>query len=121
MRDLTTLDRYRVRNQQVLRHYGSFGDHSCGVFSLPSRSNGRTLTVIASSDGDWEHVSVSLPKKPPSWAEMEQVKRAFFEPHEVVMQLHVAESDHISMHPNCLHLWRPTSAAIPLPPKWMVA
>lgn len=36
------------------------------------------------------------------------------------MQLHVDVSDHISVHPNCLHIWRPTDVAIPLPPKIMV-
>jgi hypothetical protein len=51
---------------------------------------------------------------------MEQVKRIFFLPNEIAMQLHVAESNHISIHPNCLHIWRPHGVEIPLPPKGFV-
>lgn len=79
------------------------------------------LAVIASWADGWDHVSVSLPDRCPTWSEMDAVKRRFFLPHEVVMQIHPAEVDHMSIHPYCLHLWRPHDAAIPLPPKWMVA
>lgn len=120
MIDLTALDKYRQRHHGVIRHYGWAGDGTCGVFSVPSIGQGRELYVIASSGGGWEHVSVSKDKKPPTWAEMEQIKRMFFADDEVCMQLHVAVSDHISVHPNCLHIWRPTELAIPLPPKIMV-
>jgi hypothetical protein len=51
---------------------------------------------------------------------MEWIKRMFFKPDEVCMQLHVAESEHISYHAHCLHIWRPLEAEIPLPPDWMV-
>ena len=54
-------------------------------------------------------------------ASSDAVKRRFFWPHEVVMQLHPAEADHLSLHPYCLHLWRPHRVAIPLPPKEFVA
>ena len=120
MIDLTTLDKHRLRTRAVTDYYGWAGDGTFGVFSVPSLANGRRLHVIASSGDGWEHVSVSKEKKPPTWAEMEQIKRLFFAPNEVCMQLHVAVSDHISVHPNCLHIWRPIDVAIPLPPKRMV-
>jgi len=96
MIDLTTLDKFRLSNRAVMDFYGWAGDGTFGVFSVPKE------------------------KKPPTWAEIEQIKRLFFAPHEVCMQLHVAVSDHISVHPNCLHIWRPIDVAIPLPPKRMV-
>jgi len=75
------------------------------------------LAVVASFGGDWDHVSVSLRNRTPIWAEMDWVKRHFFDDDEVVMQLHVAARDHISIHPHTLHLWRPHHHKIPLPPK----
>ena len=120
MRDLTELDKYRDISPAVINHFGTAGDGSCGMFRVPSKFNGRTLTVIASSGENWDHVSVSLEKKPPSWLEMEQIKRMFFRDEEVAMQLHVTPDNHISVHDNCLHIWRPHDIEIPLPPKWMV-
>lgn len=111
------IDRWRNRSNMVLEVYGSFGDSRCGSFFLPLPSEeGNFLLVIASSDPDWEHVSVSLPDRCPTWEEMSFVKRTLFEPEEVVMQLHVAEDNHISRHNYCLHLWRPLEQVIPLPP-----
>lgn len=52
---------------------------------------------------------------------MERVKRTFFKDTEAAMQLHVPVADHLSLHPYCLHIWRPHDATIPLPPKNMVA
>lgn len=78
------------------------------------------MNVIASWSGGWDHVSVSRTDRCPTWDEMERVKRAFFRPEEVAMQLHVAEMDHINKHPYCLHLWRSHKWVIPMPPKWMV-
>jgi hypothetical protein len=79
------------------------------------------LHIIASWGGGWDHVSVSLHDRCPTWDEMERVKRAFFLDGETAMQLHVPVKDHINVHPYCLHLWRPHEGSIPLPPKWMVA
>ena len=77
-------------------------------------------TIIASWGLGWDHVSVSLPDRTPTWAEMSYVRRVFFHDHEVVMQLHPATGDHINVHDHCLHLWRPQEATIPLPPKILV-
>ena len=122
MRDLNELNKFRDTSPAVIRHFGSVGDGTCGRFLFHSRTApGIILCVIASANaGGWDHVSVSTPKRCPNWYEMEQVKRMFFNEDEVAMQLHVPASDHISFHPNCLHLWRPLEAEIPLPPPWMV-
>lgn len=79
------------------------------------------MLIIASWDSGWDHVSVSLPDRCPTWEEMERVKRAFFRSDETAMQLHVPPSDHKNLHPYCLHIWRPHHADIPRPPSWMVA
>lgn len=69
----------------------------------------RRLTVQVSDGGGWDHASVSLPTRTPTWAELEYVRRAFFVDDETVMQLHVPASDHVNRHEFCLHLWRPQS------------
>lgn len=121
MRDLRLLDTYRdhVRG----RHFwGWSGDETCGAFSVPSPIDRAPMVVIASSGEGWDHVSVSRTNRCPNWPEMECVKRLFFRDDETAMQLHVPPSDHISFHPNCLHIWRPNDGReIPMPPSIMVA
>jgi len=78
---------------------------------------GITLRVFADAGDDWDHVSVSLSNRCPTWAEMEYVKRTFFKDDETAMQLHVPPTQHINNHPYVLHLWRPVKVAIPMPPK----
>lgn len=119
MRLLTLLDAFRQRDWER-KLYGVEGDATAGVFFVPGPKD-RRLRVIASSGEGWDHVSVSLPDRCPSWAEMEHVKRLFFKDDETAMQLHVPPSEHINCHPNCLHLWRPQEQAIPRPPSIMVA
>ena len=122
MRNLNELDAFRVKTPDILRRYGSYGGHDTGVFMIPYPLSGERLKCLAASGEGWDHISVSLDvaKRTPTWAEMEYAKRTFFKPNEVVMQLHVAEEDHISVHPYVLHLWRPLKVDIPLPPKRFV-
>ena len=117
MRDLRVHEAYRM---DVTGTHGWSGDETCGAFRMPSKIDGQDLTIIASSDEGWDHVSVSRSNRCPNWPEMEYVKRMFFKDDETVMQLHVPESEHINCHPNCLHLWRPKDIPIPRPPGWMV-
>jgi len=90
-----------------------------GAF-LINRDNGPSLSVIASDQCGWDHVSVSLPARCPTWEEMCFVKDLFFDPQEAVMQLHPPRSDYVNCHPCCLHMWRPHNRSIPLPPSLMV-
>lgn len=107
----THLERHRLAGQP--------GD-PCGAFEVPHVPTNVRLRIVASSDFGWEHVSVSLPNRTPNWREMEFVCRLFWGEDEAVMQLHPPRSEWVSNHPNCLHLWKPTGAEIPLPPSWMV-
>jgi hypothetical protein len=123
MRDLLdpAVDRYRRRSVDVIQAYGSLGGATEGVFDVSNPwQPGEKLQVIASSGDGWDHVSVSLPTRTPSWREMEFIKRLFFKPDEVALQFHVPATDHINIHPNCLHIWRPIDVEIPLPPKVFV-
>lgn len=120
MRNLNLLDAYRDCSSRILQFYGNAGDETCGVFHIPSKIDGQSLTVVASAGEGWDHVSVSRTNRCPNWPEMEQIKHLFFRDDETAMQLHVPASDHINFHPHCLHLWRPLAAEIPRPPAYMV-
>lgn len=82
---------------------------SCHGAFIVQVGNAR-LRVIASDGLGWDHVSVSLATRCPTWDEMCAVKSLFFDDEEVVMQLHPAKSQYVNLHPFCLHLWRPQTA-----------
>jgi len=87
-----------------------------GAFLL--RHKGVKLFTISSgaNTGDgWEHVSVSLTFRTPTWEEMSWVKDLFWGPEEVVMQIHPRASSYVNNHPYCLHLWKPVPPNLPLP------
>lgn len=86
----------------------TFGNN--GAFEIPSQNplgQQSFLRVIASDGGGWDHVSVSLIDRCPTWDEMCFVKDFFFEPEETVVQYHPKASEYVNCHPYCLHLWRP--------------
>lgn len=79
--------------------------------------------LIQISDGmGWEHVSVSRKSRCPSWDEMCYVRDLFWDPGDVVVQLHPPKKDYINNHPYCLHLWRKagTNDFCELPPTELV-
>lgn len=78
------------------------------------------IRVIASWGEGWDHVSVSLEHRCPTWDEMCFVRDFFFNPDECVVQYHPAEENYINDHDYCLHLWRPQNQEIPMPPKIFV-
>jgi hypothetical protein len=130
------LDRYRV-DHPITKYKSRSGDRY-GYFEIPylppelsAKSNNEPikLRVIAVcgeyaekfpeyKDGSysWDHVSVSLSDRTPTWLEMAYIKHAFWDKDEVVMQLHVADVNHVNINDNCLHLWKPLKQEIPLPP-----
>jgi hypothetical protein len=89
-----------------------------GAFKVPMGT--RYISVIASDGSGWEHVSVSFADRCPTWDEMCTIKAMFWDAEDCVMQLHPPESEYVSHHPYCLHLWRPTDTTIPRPPMWTV-
>lgn len=96
-----------------------------GAFHL-SLSN-RTDAMVICSDGEgWEHVSVRMVDRStgndrtPTWAEMCKIKDIFWDAEDCVIQYHPPKSEYVNNHPNVLHLWRPTTQAIPLPDSILV-
>ncbi len=109
-----------------------------GAFLLLSPEPGWALEIIA-SDGQredviaegvpeaegWEHVSIHAANRAgktrtPTWREMCFVKDLFWEPEDVVMQLHPRRSQYVNLHPHTLHLWRSRLHQIPEPPANLV-
>lgn len=112
------------RNQMVLLDYGADGFQAICAFQPPmagafKRKAVRMVVIGAWGDG-WDHLSVSLEKRTPTWEELEHARRLFTQPEETWMQLHVPPSDHVNINPNVLHLWRPLEGTIPRPPQYMV-
>lgn len=114
---------FHAPNQYRLRR-GSMGTSECdgnnGAFFIPSRPGKPPLKVVASDGLGWDHVSVSLPDRCPTWEEMCKVKALFWDAEDAVMELHPPRADWVNNHQFCLHLWRPQDCAIPLPPSIMV-
>lgn len=71
-----------------------------GVFFM------QALSVIASVEDGWEHVSVSLGNRCPTWDEMCFVKNLFWDEEDIAIQFHPAKSEYVNLHPYALHLWR---------------
>lgn len=125
MGDWTFLNKHRVRvpTPTVPPMYCSDDSYGFnGLFRLPYC--GAIVRCIASDGTDspddrfkWQHVSVSVEcdKRPPRWSTMCWVKDLFWEPEEVVMQLHPRKSQYVNFHEACLHLWRPIPPNPPIP------
>ena len=115
-------EKYRLVTGRM-KSDASWGNN--GAFLIPSKDReGRQLAIIASDGMGWEHVSIHAERGKesctPYWDEMCQVKSLFWDEEDVVMQLHPKRSEYVNMHPNTLHLWRPTGATIPTPPSILV-
>jgi hypothetical protein len=96
-----------------------------GAFWFAGCLPGRELWCIASDGGGWEHVSVHVANRAnklfmPNWEEMCWIKNTFWDPDDVVMQLHPDEREYVNNHPTTLHLWRPLHETIPTPPRILV-
>jgi hypothetical protein len=96
--------------------------------ALPGTNNGdfafrhkdNWLCVVASDGGGWDHVSVSLVDRCPTWEEMCYIASLFFTDQEWLIQYRPEERQYINCHPHCLHWWRPQGIELPHPPAWMV-
>ena len=116
MRKPSEVEQYRIKTGPMAS-IGTIGRIN-GAFLVPYGKI--TLRVIASDGLGWEHVSVSLANRCPTWEEIDYVKNVFWTDDEAVMQLHVPKDRHVNWHPFCLHMWKPLNEKIPLPPKVMV-
>ena len=100
----------------LLASDASYGPN--GAFNIGYK--GARLRIVASDQMGWDHVSVSLADRCPTWEEMCYVKDLFWDPAETVVQFHPKASAYIDCHPNCLHMWRRQDREHELPPETMV-
>lgn len=112
-------ERYRATSRTQFGLYASdatYGNNGMFHFNL----GGGTIRAIASDGGDWDHVSVSLANRVPSWEEMCRIKDLFWDAEDVVIQIHPKKSEYVNLAKHCLHLWRYQKADFPLPHPAMV-
>ena len=93
-------------------------DGNNGVFLVSN--NSIRFVVIAADQGGWEHVSVSLADRCPTWEEMCHIKELFWGDSDTVVQFHPSKDEYVNNHPFCLHLWRNVMMPVELPPSFMV-
>lgn len=108
-------NRYRVKTG-MLGSDDSYGNN--GAFTVPFK--GFDFRVVASDGEGWEHVSVSLPNRCPSWEEMCHIKDLFWNEDDCVVQYHPPRADYVNNHNFCLHLWKPIGKNIETPPSILV-
>ena len=82
--------------------------------------NNKNLNFIFSYQLGWEHLSVSMPNKTPSWEQMCMMKDIFWGEDEVCVEYHPKKSEYVNNHPHCLHIWKPREQEIPTPPSILV-
>lgn len=116
--NLEKLNKYRVRNGA----FATKDDDAFGMFFIPTKTGLPPLKVISSKFGtdEWNHVSVSLPNRCPTWNEMCLVKDLFWSDDETVIQFHPKKTEAVDNHPYCLHLWSKVGQEIELPPSILV-
>lgn len=112
----------RVRSGKI----GTMLGQECGFFHVKCPVTKCVLAIMVGPASAWleeglkppawDHVSVSLENRCPSWKEMCWVKKEFFEPDECVVQFHPPESKYVNDHSNVLHLWKICGADFPMPP-----
>lgn len=88
-------------------------------FTIDPKTNKR-LNFKFSKANSWEHLSVSIPNKCPSWEQMCFMKEQFWEDDEACVEYHPKKEDYVNNHNYCLHIWRPYNAELPTPPSILV-
>jgi len=115
LRNNPDIEKYRV-TKGLYASDSTYGQN--GAFVIPFQ--GRDLFVIASDEGQWDHVSISLKNRTPNWKEMCFIKDLFWDNEETVWQYHPPRSQYVNDCENCLHLWKLQGFDMPLPPSIFV-
>ena len=82
------------------------GAHDILFGKLKLSSGIECIFIAGWNEGGWEHVSVGLPRRLPTWEEMCEVKDIFWDDEEEVIQIHPKKSHYVNLT-EALHLWRP--------------
>lgn len=91
-----TPDDFMINDSNTLAFGGEYYD----------TNTNRTLNFMMSIQGGWEHLSVSMPSRTPTWDQMCTMKEIFFDDEEECVEYHPRKSEYIDAHPHCLHIWR---------------
>lgn len=109
------IEKCRIRHGQM----ASTQDYGFnGAFEITYHLN--TFIIICSDGDGWDHLSISLKDRCPTWEEMNYFKELFFDPEETVVQYHPPASKYVNFCGNCLHLWRKQGHEYELPPRNML-
>ncbi len=115
----TTARAEKWRTKHPIGLAQKFGD-DFGWFEMPAVRDGPLLCIQVSPSFDeyqFEHVSVSLAHRCPTWDEMCKVKDLFWDSEDTVVQYHPPRSEYVNLAKHCLHLWRWTKGEFPRPSK----
>lgn len=63
------------------------------------------LSVDPIGSQHWLHLSLSAPDRLPSYDDLVRAKEDFLRPDVRAIQIFPPRSEHVNLHPNCLHLW----------------
>lgn len=109
------LEKCRQRSGDI---FSSKTGDKFGKFFVPILKSKAPLQIMSSplGESEWDHVSVSLPHRCPTWDEMSMVKKLFWGEDITVVQFHPKKSEYVNNHPYCLHMWRNTERGHELPP-----
>ncbi|MBM4319777.1 MAG: hypothetical protein FJ125_07420 [Deltaproteobacteria bacterium] len=121
------LERFRIQRPAMLEK--DEPDETSGFFRLETVERGiagrkkkRMIVAVSTLEG-WEHASVSLAHRCPTWEEMCRVKDLLWDPEDAVVQYHPPRSQYVNGMQTCLHMWRPKDGAgiqMIVPPKELV-
>lgn len=89
-----------------------------GAFLIPYKRF--ILNVMVSDEEGWDHVSISVSNRIPTWYEMKYIKELFWEDYETVVQFHPCKDEYVNDQHNVLHLWKKQGIEYVLPPKEFV-
>jgi len=66
----------------------------------------RVMAGVEENGGQrWLHVSMSHPKRMPTYDDMCYLKKFWFGEEALAVEIHAPKSQHINHHPTCRHLW----------------
>lgn len=94
-----------------------------GWFEVPTSASGPKIMIQVSpgyEKFEFEHASVSLAHRVPTWDEMCKVKDLFWDEEDMVVQYHPPKSEYVNLSKTCLHLWRWTKGEFPKPGRYEV-
>lgn len=109
-----------IKKQLIKHSHAVVNESEDGLAFQVQGPEYQVLKVIASWGDGWNHVSISLPNRTPTWGEMCFIKDITFGKDSMAIQYHPPEKDYININLYVLHLWEPHGQTIPTPPPYMV-